>query len=51
MCPVSDVPFNGLYKFFIHKASGWVISEKAIKEVPIAVQEIIDSRILMSEFI
>ncbi|KAG2440121.1 hypothetical protein HXX76_004235 [Chlamydomonas incerta] len=39
-CPVSGTPFNGRYKFVILRPSGLVVSERAIKEVPAAVEEL-----------
>uniref|UniRef100_A0AC35TQP6 Replication termination factor 2 n=1 Tax=Rhabditophanes sp. KR3021 TaxID=114890 RepID=A0AC35TQP6_9BILA len=33
MCPVTSLPMNGFYKFFINWKCGCVFSEKAVKEV------------------
>eukprot|EP01039_Chlorochromonas_danica_P005556 gene5556-6118_t len=35
MCPVTNQEFNGLYPFYVIWTTGWVISEKAIKELGI----------------
>ena len=35
VCPVSGVALNGRYRFVVVRGTGHVISEKAIKEVPI----------------
>eukprot|EP00198_Chlamydomonas_reinhardtii_P006336 XP_001695672.1 predicted protein [Chlamydomonas reinhardtii] len=42
-CPVSGQPFNGRYKFVILRPSGLVVSEKAVKEVPAAVEELAEA--------
>ena len=33
ICPITLLEMNGRYTFFIHRPTGYVISEKAIKEV------------------
>ena len=38
-CPVSGQEMNGRARFMIHRPSGWVVSEKALKEVPAAAEE------------
>lgn len=40
LCPVTGLDFNGNFKFFALRPSGIVVSEKAIKEFPQAVEEI-----------
>ncbi|KAG2454878.1 hypothetical protein HYH02_000709 [Chlamydomonas schloesseri] len=42
-CPLSGLPFNGRYKFVVLRPSGLVVSEKAIKEVPAAVEELAEA--------
>jgi hypothetical protein len=38
-CPISGQEVNGRARFVIHRPTGWVISEKALKEVPAAAEE------------
>ncbi|KAL6753892.1 Rtf2 RING-finger-domain-containing protein [Haematococcus lacustris] len=42
-CPVAGVPFNGRFKFIVHRPTGWVLSEKAVKEAPSVVAELLGS--------
>lgn len=35
VCPVTKIPFSGMQPFFVVWTTGWVISEKAIKELGI----------------
>ncbi|KAG2493539.1 hypothetical protein HYH03_008353 [Edaphochlamys debaryana] len=39
-CPISGAALNGRYKFVVLRPSGLVVSEKAVKEVPAAVEEL-----------
>ncbi|GFH15535.1 ubiquitin-like domain-containing protein [Haematococcus lacustris] len=43
-CPVAGVPFNGRFKFIVHRPTGWVLSEKAVKEAPSVVAELLGSK-------
>lgn len=43
-CPIAGVPFNGRFKFVAIRPSGLVVSEKALKEVPAAVQELVGEK-------
>ena len=40
-CPLAGVPCNGRYRFFVHRATGLMVSEKAIKEASAAVEELL----------
>jgi len=39
-CPVTGLDFNGTFKFYAISPSGYVVSEKAIKEFPDAVNDL-----------
>lgn len=39
-CPISGLPLNGRYKFVLLRATGHVVSEKALKDVPAAVEDL-----------
>lgn len=43
-CPVTGVPFNGRGKFVALRPSGLVVSEKALKEVPAVVEDMIGGK-------
>ncbi|CAL8469337.1 g8878 [Coccomyxa elongata] len=43
-CPLTGLPMNGRYRFSALKKSGHVISEKALKEVPAAVEELVGGK-------
>jgi len=40
-CPVTGVQFNGRFRFLVHRRSGHVLAEKAVKEVPAVVEELV----------
>ncbi|GAX81855.1 hypothetical protein CEUSTIGMA_g9283.t1 [Chlamydomonas eustigma] len=40
-CPVSGVEFNGRYKFVVFKSTGHVVSDKALKDAPDVVKELV----------
>lgn len=40
-CSITGLEFNGRFKFLVHRATGHVVSEKAVKEVPAVVQELV----------
>ncbi|GFR53085.1 hypothetical protein Agub_g15795 [Astrephomene gubernaculifera] len=44
-CPVTGVAFNGRYKFVVLRPSGHVVSEKALKEVPAVVEELVGGKL------
>lgn len=43
-CPISGQAFNGKYKFVIFRKSGHVLSERALKEVPAVVEEMVGGK-------
>ena len=43
-CPVTGVPFNGRGKFVALRPSGLVVSEKAVKEVPAVVEDLVGGK-------
>jgi hypothetical protein len=38
-CPVTGAPMNGRFRFYLHKPSGVVLSERALREAPRAIVE------------
>jgi len=40
-CPITGLEFNGRFRFSAHRPTGHVVSERALKEVPVAVAELI----------
>lgn len=40
-CPITGLELNGRFKFCAHRGTGLVVSEKAIKEVPKVVEELV----------
>ncbi|KAK9845759.1 hypothetical protein WJX81_001680 [Elliptochloris bilobata] len=40
-CPVTGLVLNGRYRFAVLRGTGLVVSEKALKEVPAAVEELV----------
>jgi hypothetical protein len=38
-CPVTGTPMNGRFRFYLHKPSGVVLSERALREAPRAIVE------------
>ncbi|GAB4820969.1 hypothetical protein N2152v2_008015 [Parachlorella kessleri] len=40
-CPISGQPMNGKYKFVVVRRTGHVLSERAVKEVPQVVEELV----------
>jgi len=43
-CPVTGLEMNGRYPFVIHKPSGVVLSERALREVPVAAEELLGGK-------
>eukprot|EP00210_Caulerpa_lentillifera_P005670 g5422.t1 len=43
-CPLTGLEFNGCFQFSVHVPSGYVLSERAIKEAPQAVEELIGQK-------
>lgn len=43
--------FNGAFKFYVYKKNGYVVSERALKEVPLAVEGIIKEKVKMSDWL
>jgi hypothetical protein len=43
-CPVTGLEMNGRVQFVIHKPSGLVLSERALREVPVAAEELLGSK-------
>ncbi|GLC40062.1 hypothetical protein PLESTF_000933400 [Pleodorina starrii] len=50
-CPVSGVALNGRYRFVVLRPSGHVVSEKALKEVPAVVEEMVGKKVSEMETI
>lgn len=43
-CPVTGLELNGRFPFSIHRASGVVLSERALREVPAACEELLGGK-------
>lgn len=43
-CPVTGLEMNGRYPFVIHKPTGVVLSERALREVPVAAEELLGGK-------
>lgn len=43
-CPVTGLEMNGRVQFVIHKPSGLVLSERALREVPVAAEELLGGK-------
>lgn len=50
-CPISGQPLNGKYKFKVVRSSGHVLSERALKEVPQAVEELVGKKVSPSDLL
>lgn len=40
-CPITGLELNGRYRFVVHRPSGHVVSERALKEIPAAVEDLL----------
>jgi hypothetical protein len=40
-CPITGQLFNGKGRFVLHRPSGYVVSERSVKEVPAVVEELV----------
>lgn len=50
-CPVTGLDFNGTYKFYAVSPAGQVVSEKAIKEFPDAVSDLVGGDVQRDQLI
>lgn len=50
-CPVTGLDFNGMYKFYAVSPAGHVVSEKAVKEFPDAVSDLVGGDVRGDELI
>jgi hypothetical protein len=50
-CPVTGLEMNGRVLFVIHKPSGLVLSERALREVPVAAEELLGGKWTVDDFI
>lgn len=50
-CPVTGLEMNGRFPFVIHRPSGLVLSERALREVPVAAEELLGGKWSPSDLI
>lgn len=48
-CPITGLEFNGRFKFMAHRKTGLTVSEKAVKEVPAVVSELLEGASIVPE--